>query len=470
MAFDLVIGDGTLITASDCFAADIGISEGRISAIGHNLNGQERVDASGMYVLPGAVDPHVHLAMDAGSTRSSDDWHTGTIAAAMGGTTTVVDFVEPNAGASLLGALEARLAAARPAVVDYALHMTLRSGDAETLAQVGAAAAAGCTSFKVYTTYDGFRLGDAELLAAFEAIAATGGLVLVHAESDALVRHAQEQHLQASHTEPGWHPHSRPPASEAEAIERVLAFAEATRCPVYIVHVSTARGADAVARAVGRGQTAFGETCPQYLLLTEAEYERPGFEAARYVCSPPLRSADNLPSLWQHLAVGSLHTVGTDHCPFFYETQKVLGRARFTDIPNGLPGVESRLALLHTFGVGQGWLSLNRWVEVCCTAPARLLGLADKGTLRPGADADVVVFDPHRRVTLTHAMLHENVDYTPYEGLRLQGYPAVTVARGKVICAGGQFLGAAGDGRFIARRAGSPAAVALADAALRQPV
>lgn len=451
--FDLVIAGGTLVTARDSYPADIGIDGEAIVAIGHGLRGARRVDATGKLVVPGAVDPHVHLDMEAGTTRSSDDWETGTIAAACGGTTTVIDFVEPELGGSLLAGLKARRAEAEgKAVIDFGLHMTLRRGDAQTLEQVPEVMRAGCTSFKTYTTYEGFRLSDPELLAAMEAVARAGGLLLVHAENDAAIQRGQQILTGAGLTGPQSHARSRPVAVEAEAVERALALAEIVGCPLYVVHVSTGRGADAVARARARGQAAYGETCPQYLLLTEVEYERPGFEGAMFVCSPPLRPVDNLPVLWRHLAGGALQAVGTDHCPFCFVGQKDLGREVFTAIPNGLPGIEARLALLHTFGVGQGRLSLNRWIEVCCTAPARLFGLYPrKGALVPGADADIVIFDPDQDVTLSRQILHERVDYTPYEGLRLRGYPVMAIARGRVIVDEGNFVGQTGMGHFIKR-------------------
>jgi len=454
MTFDLVIAGGTLVTAAETIRADVGVIGDTIAALGHGLTGAARIDATGKLVLPGGVDPHVHLDMPVGATRSSDDWETGTFAAACGGTTTVIDFVEPELGGSLAAGLDARRAEADgKAVVDYGLHMTLRRGDAQTLDQVPEAMRAGCASFKTYMTYEGFRLSDAELLAALEAVGAAGGLALVHAENDAAIQRGRRKFMAAGQTAPRFHPRSRPVPVEAEAVERALALAEVAGCPLYVVHTSTGRGAEAIARARARGQRAYGETCPQYLVLTDAEYERPGFEGAKFVCSPPLRPADNPPILWRLLAAGGLQTVGTDHCPFFYEGQKELGRAAFTDIPNGLPGIEARLALLYTFGVGQGRLSLNRWVEVCCTAPARIFGLYPrKGTLAPGADADIVIFDPDREVTLSRAVLHERTDYTPYEGLALRGYPLITVARGRVLVEDGKFVGAKGRGRFLARK------------------
>jgi dihydropyrimidinase len=459
VAFDRIITGGELVTAGGTRRADLGIAGGKIAAVEKDLSTAEaaaRTDASGRLVLPGAVDPHVHLDMDAGGFRSSDDFETGTIAAACGGTTTIIDFIEPDLGGSLQAGFEARLAEARGrAVIDFGLHMTLRRGDRQTLDQVPEALQAGCASFKTYTTYDGFRLTDYELLAALEAVGAAGGLVLVHAESDAIVARGRARFMAAGQTGPRYHPLSRPPAAEGEAIERALSLAEVAGCRLYIVHTSTGRGADAMARARARGQAAYGETCPQYLVLDDRMFDRPGFEGAKFVCSPPLRPPDNPPALWRHLASGGLQTVGTDHCPFYYQGQKELGREAFTAIPNGMPGIEARLALLYTFGVGAGRLSRSRWVEVCCTAPAQIFGLYPrKGTLEPGADADIVIFDPEREVVLSTAVLHERVDYTPYEGLALKGYPVMTLAGGEIIAADGRYVGGRGRGRYLARKPG----------------
>ncbi len=453
MSLDLVIRGGTLVTPEGAFRAEVGIRNGVIAAIGQELAGREEIDAAGRLVLPGAVDPHVHLQLVTRQTVSNDNWETGTMAAACGGTTTVLDFVDPAPGQTLLEALAARQAqAAGRAAIDYGLHMTLRQADAETLAQVPAAAEAGCLSFKAYTTYESYRLNDAELLAALSAVGRAGGLLLVHCESDAIVSWATQGLLATGRVEPRYHPQARPAIAEAEAAARVLALAEAAQAPVYLVHLSTGRAIEALARARRQGLRAWGETCPQYLTLTEAEYERAGFAGAKYVCSPPLRAPAEAEALWAALARGDLQTVGTDHCPFNYRGQKDLGRARFTEIPGGLPGIEARLALLYTFGVRAGRLTPERWVEVCCAAPARLCGLYPrKGTLAPGADADVVIFDPERPVTLSHTLLHERVDYTPYEGFRLQGYPETVLSHGVVVAHRGEFVGPRGAGRFLVR-------------------
>ena len=395
MIFDTVIRGGTLITPSGPVNAGLGIAGGRIAAIGFDLVGERVIDATGKLVLPGAIDPHVHLQMPAGAVTSSDDWETGTIAAACGGTTTVIDFVEPepvgarhslheasggeqmaSANASpLLDALAARRAESEGhAAIDFGLHMTLLDPSPAALAEIPAVVEAGCTSFKTYLTYAGFKLEDDAFIAALEAVGRAGGIALVHAENDAGIRYLQAKFLAEGHMAPRYHPLSRPAGTEAEAVERALALAEIAGCPLYVVHVSTQRGAEAVSRARARGQMAIGETCPQYLLLTDAEYDRPGFEGAKFICSPPLRKAADNAALWVHLAADDLSTLGTDHCPFFYAGQKDLGAPNapppFNRIPGGMPGIESRLALLYTFGVAQGRLSLARWIDVCCTAPA----------------------------------------------------------------------------------------------------
>jgi dihydropyrimidinase len=471
MSYDTIIRNGTLVTPAGLLRADLGIAGETIAAIGYGLDGRRVIDAAGTLVIPGGVDPHVHLEMPAGAVRSSDDWITGTVAAACGGTTTVIDFVEPTreveakaeiisalaSTSTLTGALAARRAEAEGrAVIDYGLHMTLLDASPQTVAEIPAVVAAGCPSFKTYMTY-GFKLTDDVLIAAMAAVGGAGGMVMVHAENDAGIAFLRQKLLAEGKTEPRYHPISRPAGMEVEAIERALALADAAGCPAYIVHISTGRGAAAVAAARSRGQVAYGETCPQYLVLTDAEFERPGFEGAKFICSPPLRKAEDNAAIWDLLGKGDLQTVGTDHCPFFYHGEKDLGRKDgayppFTGIPGGMPGIESRLALLYTFGVGAGRLTVERWVETCCTAPARIFGLAGrKGVLAVGADADVVIFDPEKQVTLGRDVLHENCDYTPYERRHLRGYPVLTILRGRVIVRDGEFVGGSGGGRFLER-------------------
>jgi dihydropyrimidinase len=451
--FDLIIQGGTLVTSADQIRADLGIRNGLIAAIGLGLTGHETIDATGKLVIPGAVDPHVHLDTPVGFTTTSDDWESGTIAAACGGTTTVIDFIEPESDESLLEAFEKRCdLAARGSVIDFSLHMTVRSGDKQIISQIPEVIKEGLTSFKLYTTYQGFRLSDSEILDVFSTIRAEAGLAIIHSENDAIIDFKTRQFLQEGKTGPSYHPQSRPDIAEGEAIHRVLALANFAGIPAYIVHISTRRGVHALKEARSRGQPAFGETCPQYLVLTDEEFDKPGFEGAKFVCSPPLRKKSDQEALWDALANGDLQTVGTDHCPFNFKGQKELGRDRFVDIPGGLPGIEARLGILFSFGVRQNRLSLHRWVDACCTAPARLFGLYPrKGTLNPGADADIVIFDPEKKVILSHKMLHERVDYTPYEGIELHGFPVMTIARGEIIVSDGQYIGKSGRGQFLRR-------------------
>jgi dihydropyrimidinase len=449
---DLAITNGTLVTAETTTQADLGIIGERIVIVGQGLTARETIDASGLYVLPGAVDEHVHLQMPAGDFCSSDDFYTGTVAAACGGTTTVIDFVEPGADQTLMEGLTARQAEADgKVVVDYGLHMTLSRADAATLDRVAETIEAGVASFKLYMAYEGLRLDDGGLLRALAALKHHGGRALVHAENHHAIAYLVAKALAEGRTGPENHPLTRPAEMEAEAIHRLLALTHVTGSPIVLAHLSCALGLEAVRGARARGQVVWVETCPQYLLLDEKEYRRPGFEGAKFVMAPPPRTEVDRTALWAGLASGEVHTVATDHCPFFYETQKTRGRDDFSRIPGGAPGIETRLSLLYSHGVRTGRISLERWVEVCCTEPARRFGLAGhKGTLAIGADADVVLFDPTQQVTLAAASLHQNVDYCPYEGWRVEGYPVTVLSRGEVIVRNGAFVGAAGRGRFLA--------------------
>lgn len=448
--YDLIVAGGKLITAEETFSSDLAIQGGRICAVGTDLQGKETIRADGLYVLPGAVDPHVHLQMPIGETASSDTWKTGTIAAACGGTTTVIDFVEPEPGESMLQALSARRAEAEgQTLIDYALHMTITEAMMEKLDEIPSVLDAGVPSFKLYTTYPGMKLNDYQMLDAMQAVGKIGGIVLVHSENDAITRFHTEALLREGRFGPDAHPLSRPALAEEEAVYRVLKLAQTADASVYIVHISTAGGSAALAQAAAAGQSAWGETCPQYLLLTEEKYQG-GFEAAKYVCAPPLRAAAHQAALWRSLSRGELHTIGTDHCPFYFNGQKDLGKDNFTRIPGGLPGIQSRLALLHTFGVLEGHISLNQWVALCSTRPAQIFGLyPQKGALQPGSDADIVLFDPNLKKTLTHSSLSENVDYSPYEGFKLSGMPVQVYAHGMKVASDGRYTGANHTGSFI---------------------
>ena len=431
---------------------DLAIQDGKIAEIGVALEGKAIHDADNLYLLPGGVDPHVHLDMPAGSTRSSDDWSSGTKAALLGGTTTVIDFIEPEPEQSLEEAwFERQTAAEQDTLIDFGLHMTIDPDHLSSLDELGDLVSKGLPSYKLYTTYAGFKLEDQEMLEAMRAVRKAGGMVLVHSESDAIVATATEKLVAEGHMDPASHPLSRPAKAEEEAVERVLSLAGESAVPVYIVHISTRGGADAVRAAAASGQHAWGETCPQYLLLDESLYRLDGFEGAKYVCSPPLRTIEHATALWEGLARGTIHSIGTDHCPFFYQGQKELGRDDFRKIPGGLPGIQSRLELMYTFGVGSGKFDLQTWVDLCSSNPAKIFGLYPrKGSLAVGSDADIVLFDPERSRTITVDGLSENVDYTPYQGMDLKGSVTACFCRGRLVVNDGSIVEEI-PGRFLPR-------------------
>ena len=448
-----VIKNGTIITASETFEADVLVEEGVISAVGRGLNAPGVIDASGLLVLPGAIDAHTHMEMSAGETRSADDFYTGTVAAACGGTTTILDFVDPAPGQSLLDALAARNAEADPkAVVDYGFHMTINRADSATLDEMGAVLDAGLPSFKAYMAYAGLMLDDEALYRVLVRSRQVRGRVSVHAENGSLIRYLVAKYVAEGGSGPIWHLLSHPPEIEAEAASRVMDLAHLAHAPLYVVHVSAAESLERIRSAQARGWTVFAETCPQYLTLDESRYAEPDFGGAKYVMSPPLRTKADQAALWQGLRQGSIQTVATDHCPFNFHGQKDLGLDSFSTIPNGVGGVETRLPLLYHFGVNRGRITLSRFVEVVATGPARLFGLRGrKGSLAPGCDADIVLWDPRRKVSIAAAQLHQNVDYTPYEGFSVRGWPVLTMLRGEVIVRDGCFCGAKGMGRFLKR-------------------
>jgi dihydropyrimidinase len=449
--FDLVIKNGLVVTAAAVIEADVAVNGQTISAIGQGLRGRREIEARGKLVTPGAVDMHVHLQMPIGSFVSTDDFYTGTRAAALGGTTAVVDFVEPHGTESMLEALAMRRALADPQVViDYGLHMTIGPTEIDKLDQVPAAYEAGCGSFKLYMAY-GLRLQDGELLQALEAITAVNGLPVVHAENWDVITTLVARNLAAGHSSPHWHPRSRPALFEGEAVGRVIDLATFAGTRVHIFHVTCAEAVEQIADAREAGLPVTGETCPQYLLLTQAAYDAPGVEGALPVCAPPIRGQEAQDALWRALAAGKLQVMTTDHCPFT-RAEKATGLDDFSKIPGGVPSIESRFSLLYSYGVRRGYLTLQQWVDVCCTAPARLAGFACKGEILPGYDADLVVFDPQRERVLSTESLHEAADWTPYEGTAVRGWPQTTIRRGDVIVEDGQFVGRAGDGRFVARR------------------
>ena len=451
MNYDLVIKNGRIITAGEDFTGDIAISGETIAALGQNLSGQQEIEAGGLYVIPGAIDGHVHLQMPVADLLTADSFEQGTRVAAYGGVTCVIDFVEPKKGQNLVEALDQRREEADGHVaIDYGLHMTLLDPDPAILAHVPAVYAQGCATFKLYTAYPGFYLADDELYRALIAVAGAGGLAVVHAENYPVITEIWKRFKAEAKTEARWHPHSRPAITEAEAVNRVLSIAHLAGAPVLIFHISCGEAAREVAYAKERGWAAFGETCPQYLTLPDDIYEREAMPGTWFICQPPIRGSAQAAALWQALSEGSIDIISTDHCPLSVEAKK-RGEQNFMLTPGGVSSLETRLALVHTFGVLAGQLSLNRWVEACCTFPADLHGLTKKGHLAPGYDADIVLFDPQREVTYSAETLHSNLTYTQYEGITVTGIPVTTISRGQVIVQNGQYAGRPGHGRFVQR-------------------
>lgn len=460
MDLDFVIRGGTVITAEGILQTDLGVKGEKITVLEKGLKAEQVYDAEGMLVIPGGVDPHVHFEMPTATSRTSDDWQGGSRAAVFGGTTTVIDFIEPEDDQTLLEALAGRRSQADGhSLVDYSLHMTLTSGDDETLSQVPKVVQAGVTSFKLYTTYPGFALGDQGLLSALQAIKGVDGTALVHCENDAIIQYSTDLLIDEGHLAPGYYPQSRPNLSEIEAIQRVILLARTTGTRLYLVHISTAGGAEAVERAQTSGQTLFGETCPQYLVLDQSQYQAADpTQVVKYICAPPLRSSHDQAVLWDKLSSGTLQTIGTDHCAFNLVGQKDLSLDSFLGVPGGLPGVEARLSLMYHFGVTKGRMTLAQWVSCCSAMPARIFGLYPrKGLLDVGSDADIVIFNPDREVVLTKqdpaspGYLHEQVDYTPYEGQKLLGWPEKVFLRGQLMIDQQQLIESSLPGKFLHR-------------------
>jgi dihydropyrimidinase len=446
---------GTLVDAGGQRRVDVLVDGERVVSIGADLPGpaDRVIDATARLLLPGGVDVHTHLDLPFGDTRTSDDFASGTMAAACGGTTTVVDYATQARGGSLREALDTWTArAAGRAAVDYGFHMCIADLGGGAEAEMEAMVSEGVPSFKLFMAYPGrLMLGDGDIFRVLRRAAGIGGLVCLHAENgeviDVLVREA----LAAGCTAPAYHARTRPSAVEAEAVQRGIALAEMAGAPLYIVHLSSALGLEQVATARRRGLNVLAETCPQYLLLTEAAYDREPLEAAKFVMSPPLRGPGNGEALWAGLERGDIRVVATDHCPFLM-ADKARGLDDFSRIPNGAPGIEHRLILLFDAGVARGRLSLERFVDVTAASPARIFGLyPKKGVIAEGSDADIVVFDPAGTTVVSAATHHMRVDYNPYERRTLRGAVDLVLARGEVVVSGGQYVGTAGRGRFLKR-------------------
>lgn len=466
----IFIKAGTLITASETFTADILIEGERIKQIGNDLTvaGAEVVDATGKLVMPGGIDPHTHFDLPMFGTVSSDDHYTGHKAAAFGGTTTVIDFVSQDFP-TLKQCVETwHQKADDKAAIDFSFHMNLTKLDDAIAAEIPALREQGITTLKTFTAYNNrLRLQDGEIFRALRIARENGLLVLLHAENGDVIETLTAEALAAGHTTPEWQVRTRPAWGAVEAALRAAALAAQAEAPIYIVHMNTAGEVDMLRYARGHGIKVMGETCPQYLFFTDDHLRRP--DGAKWVCSPPVRTTTDNARLWEGLSDGTLQTIGTDHCPFFYDGTKPivyegkevnipgkeLGKDDFSKIPNGLPGVGDRLPVLWTYGVRAGYLTPNQFVALMCTNPAKIFGMYPrKGTLMPGSDADIVIWDPERKLKYGVKYAHQRTDHNLYEGWELVGFPEKVYLRGKLIVDGENWLGKAGEGQFLKRGEG----------------
>jgi dihydropyrimidinase len=449
-----IITNGTIVNSEGEYRADVLVDGGRIMAVGLDLphDDAQVIDASGAYVIPGGIDVHTHFEMPFGGTIACESFETGTKAAAVGGTTMVVDFALQVPGDSLMKTYrDWREKADGNVVVDYGLHMAVTDLTAETMAEIPRLVDEGVTSLKLFMAYKGsIMVDDATLLQTLEKGHECGALVCVHAENGDVIDVLVKQHLAAGKTAPRYHLTTRPPEAESEATRRAIMIAAIADAPIYIVHVSCAAALDEIRTARDKGQVVYGETCPQYLALSTDNFDVPGFEGAKFICSPPLRDRSNWPELWAGLRTGDLATVASDHAAFNYKGQKELGLEGFQKVPNGCPGVEHRLFILHTLGVKGGEISMPKLVDVFSSAPARLFGLyPQKGVIAPGSDADVVVFDPSVDGVISAATQVQNIDYTPYEGMPIKGAVRTVLSKGEVVVSAGRWVGKEGAGRYV---------------------
>ncbi|WP_432084189.1 dihydropyrimidinase [Streptomyces sp. WAC 04229] len=460
MSSRTVIRGGLVITASDEIHADVLIEDGRVAALAAtgtpaaaSFTAERTIDATGKYVIPGGVDGHTHMEMPFGGTYAADTFETGTRAAAWGGTTTIVDFAIQSVGHSLREGLDAWHAKAEGnCAIDYGFHMIVSDVNQETLKEMDLLVEEGVTSFKQFMAYPGvFYSDDGQILRAMQRAAENGGLIMMHAENGIAIDVLVEQALTRGETDPRFHGEVRKALLEAEATHRAIKLAQVAGAPLYVVHVSATEAVAELTRARDEGLNVFGETCPQYLFLSTDNLAEPDFEGAKYVCSTPLRPREHQAALWRGLRTNDLQVVSTDHCPFCFSGQKELGRGDFSKIPNGMPGVENRMDLLHQ-AVVDGHIGRRRWIEIACASPARMFGLyPKKGTIAPGADADIVIYDPHAEQVISAETHHMNVDYSAYEGRRVTGRVETVLSRGEPVVTEREYTGHKGHGAYLPR-------------------
>ena len=449
MSLDLVIRGGTIVSSDESYVADVGVRDERIAAIGDHLTGTRVIDADGLYVLPGAIDGHVHMRTNRTTDVYDDTFETGTIAAAFGGVTTMVDQAQVEAGTSLSDGLDRRLEDAASSLIDYSMHVNLREASYDRVAEIPAIAARGFPSFKFFMNYETYALPDEIIFAAMQQVAACDGLAIVHAEHRQIIEELERQNEAAGRTGPEWHLSARPPELEGEATHRALALAKVAGARALIFHMTAADALRELRAARDRGQEVYGEVCTQYVLLGDEVIADPlSGTALRF--SPPLRTPEHREALWSALADGTLDVISTDHGP----RRRALDADGNLFTPPGTSGIEVRLSLFHTFGVLGGLLSLNRWVDACCTRPALVCGLPTKGRIQIGYDADLVIFDPERELTLSHEVLHSDIDYSTYDGVTVRGLPVTTISRGELLVENRELVATPGRGRLAPRRYG----------------
>ena len=453
----LLIKNGRIITATDDYVADVFIDGETVSAIGRNLpiKADRTIDASNRLVMPGGIDPHVHMELPFGGTVSSDDFKTGTIAAAFGGTTTIIDFAIQSKGMTMTQAHEAWLAKSEgKCAIDYGWHLAITKFENADRAEMKKLYDAGVTTFKIFLAYPNVLMIDQPTVyRVMKNAGELGGLTLVHAENGEAIEERIRILVSEGKNEPKYHAVSRPPIMQADGVARAVKVAEFAKAPVFIVHVSCESAMMEIVRSRDDGNPAYGETCTQYLFLDESYYDKPNFEGAKYVFTPPLVPKENIEPLWKGLKLGYLQEVSTDHCPFNFKGQKELGRETFTKIPNGGPGVEDRFSM--TFhGAMQRGFSLNKFVDIASTASAKMFGMfPKKGTIAVGSDADIVIFDHNKERTISAKTHHMNCDYSLFEGWKIKGYPETVLSRGKVIIENNEYKGRPGEGKFLKRGA-----------------